>query len=538
MSRLWKALPIALAVLAMASGCEREDPSTCEYWVKRLDHPAKTKEALAQVTTMECKEAAEKVKAIFDEGQYQMEALQAIRAIGDQAAAADMLGRALRIKSIGSRAAAIIGEMKLEAARPGLEEVLTTPRNPDAREAALTALLEITPDKKVIEDTLIKVLEQDPAIQGIRVSAVAAEALGELKSEKAIPALIRGAFIRTAQKQEIYGFVRMALARIGKPAVEPLIQAISGEYEPLNSFVATKNIPRWQWQEGPKLAQLLGDLRDKRAADAVAKNLTADLVKVEGLTEAMQEEWIRNMTNRLVVGMVSLGQIGSDSPVEMLGKAIPNQNERDTSQRLNAATALAFIATDKADAAMMAAYAAEQDYRMKAALLLPLAMALDNEHMQVWTDMVEYTKARKKGQEETYYEQQVLIDQLEDADVGPRLATYVAVVAECKDNATCYLSKLKSEDLAVRMKAALMLLRGIAPGEDTFNAMFDAYKVATIDELDLRRFLLMGMGRYGSKAKSGQVLQYADALKARGKGENYWADEMRILGYYLDGLDK
>ncbi|NUN12666.1 MAG: HEAT repeat domain-containing protein [Myxococcales bacterium] len=528
----WLIAILTSVMLFGATGCTREDTDSCEYWTKQLVNPSNARNALVQVGQMKCKDAIPKMKEMFDEGQYTENIIVALREIEDKDAAREILSKGLRIKDIGSKCANIIAEMQLSEARPALIEILSTNRNPSAREASLEALVQLTPDKTQIEDTLIAVLEDDPSLQGIKVNARASEELGKMKSVKAVDALVKSLFLKDSHNAEIYQYARLALVRIGEPAAAALSKAAMNQFEPMTQMAMAKNIPTWEWLEGPKLSQLLGDLRLPSGADAVAANMLRDLQKIEGLSEAQNEKWIQNQSNRLVIGMLSLGKIGSDSPTAALAAIIPNQNERDTSQRLRAASALGFIGTQTAVDALVNAYKEEKDYRFRAALLQPLAAAMDEAHIATWTEIEEYIKPKTKDGS-LYYEQQVLYDQFKDEQTGPKTDAYISVVRECGTNSTCYLNKLTSKDLYTREKATIMAMRGIASAPETFKALLAAFKESAIEETDLRNFLVMALGRVGTAANAKEIEQFSESLKQKGKAEGYWASEMLILAEAL-----
>ena len=523
-------LSVMISAILFAGGCKTESPDTCEYWVKRLNNPAKVKEALLQVGEMKCKDAVDPLKKMFDDGLYQEEVLRAIKGIGDKDAATALLTQALNIKNMGSLAASMIGDMELKGASDALKEVLTGTRNPSARQAALDALLKMSKPEE-IEDALIAVATEDPSIQGIRVNALAIEKLGDAKSAKAVPALTRALFIRDAQNQEVYAMARIALSKIGSPAVPHLISVLKGEDKEFNDFVKSQSIPRWEWQEGPKIIQVLGDLRDPSATQAIAENFAQELAPIEGLSDKLQEKWIQNQTNRLVVAMIALGQIGDDSYVPIAEKVIPNQPDRDTTQRLNFATSLAFVGTDKAVDALFKFFVAEADYRFKAPLLVPLSMALDEARLPAWlkeTDEFILPKNPKKP-EEINGQQYLIKEQI----TGEQVPFFADPVKECKSDGKCYLEKLGSDNMFVQQKAALMLSRGLLPADETLKAFFTWFEKAAPDATDFRRFLLMGIGRLGESKHVGEIDRLINMYKGK-KNMGFWVDELTILKFYLE----
>lgn len=516
---------------AAAPGCKTEDPESCEYWVKRLNNPAKVKEALLQVGEMKCAAAIDPLKKMFDDGLYQEEALRAVQNIGDKAAATELATRSLNIKELGPFAASIIGDMELSDGKQALQDILTGNRNPSARKAALDALLKFAKPEEM-EDALISVAVDDPTIQGIQVNALAIDTLGDARSAKAVPALTRALFLKDGNGFEVYAKARMAFAKIGPVAVPHLIKVLEGADEEFVTWAKNQSIPKWEWQEGPKIIQILGDLRDKSATAAIAANFARDLAPIDGLSEKLQERWIQNQTNRLVIAMIALGQIGDDSYVDVAEKVIPNQPDRDTTQRLNFATSLAFVGTEKAVDSLFKFYVAEQDYRFKAPLLVPLSMGLDEARLPAWTTETDTFIVPKdpKKPEEINGQQYLVKEQIE----GDQVPKFAQPVKDCKSDGKCYATLLDtSEDAFVKQKAALMLSRKLLPDDETFKILAAAFEKASPEETDLRRFLLMGIAKVSTVRNAPDLDRLVKLFKDK-KNEAFWVDELTILKLFAE----
>ena len=76
-------------------------------------------------------------------------------------------------------------------------------------------------DKRAVP-TLIKILTTSADEQDFLLNQRAALGLAELRDPQAIPALIKGLFM-TGRGTDIFQECRLALVRIGAPAVDPLI---------------------------------------------------------------------------------------------------------------------------------------------------------------------------------------------------------------------------------------------------------------------------------------------------------------------------
>ena len=549
-------LPLLIPLLVLSlTACDQEDPTQCDYWVKRLANPSKAREALQQVGMMKCSEAGETLKTMFDEGRNRTEILAAAEQFEDKTVVVDLLKKALRIKDISKSAANMIGDMKLVAAKPVLEEVLASGRNAEVRGAGLKALLSMTDDPANIEGILLKVLQADPSIQGAEATKTAAEALGEFRSEKAIPHLIVSLFAGTTDPSlvSIYRTVRAALANIGAPAAKPLADALNGTYKPLNDYIQMKQIPTWKWQWGPRLVEVLGDIRNEAGAAPIAEKVLArDSYGIwAGLSddqrdennptyEKLRKDWSREVSKGFLMSALSLGRIGSDNGVEKLASIVPNQPRRDWSQRTNAALALSLIGTDKAVDALIDAFQKEELSEGKANLLGFLGMAVGPKQMKkgwgpIEAELKDRAKRVSRKKAITQY-QAYLHAKINEPGAGERIRSHVEVVKDCEENTGCYINKLKnSENIYTKEKAAMVLWRGPRNSE-TFQALFNSFKeMDPRKNRDQRLFLLAGMGRIGTKEDAKRVEGYLEILKEQ-KIDPQWIAELNSLQSFLSLL--
>ena len=548
-------IPFLLLSFSM-TGCEGEDPTQCSYWVKRLSNPSKAREALQQVGMMKCVEAGDTLKTMFDEGRNRTEVLAAAQSFDDKTVVVDLLKKALRIKDISKNAANMIADMKLVEAKPILEQVLTSGRNAEVRGPGLKALLSMTENKADIEGILLKILAADPAIQGAEATKLAAESLGEIRSEKAIPDLIKLLFAGTTDPSliSIYRSVRASLAAIGTPAAKPVADALNGSYQPLNDYIQMKQIPTWKWQWGPRLVEVLGDLRDEAGAAPIAEKVLArdsygiwaglsDEQRDEGnpTYEKLRGDWNKEVSKGFLMSALSLGRIGSDNGVEKLASIIPNQPRRDWSQRTNAALALSLIGTDKAVNALIDAFEKEELSEGKANLLGFLSMAIGPTQLKRGWGPIEKEladRAKRISRKKPITQFQAYLDaKLKEPGAGDRIRAHVKVVQDCEENTGCYINKLKnSQDVFTKEKAAMVLWRG-ERNTEVFQALFDSFKnMDPRKERDQRLFLLAGMGRVGTKEDAKRVNAHIDELSQQKRVDPQWLAELRSLRAFLSLL--
>ena len=141
----------------------------------------------------------------------------------------------------------------------------------NVRIAAIRALVKIG-DKRAVP-TLMKILTTSADDQDFLLNQKAALALAEFRDPQSIPALLQGLFM-TGRGAGIFQECRLALVRIGQPAVDPLIQLLQ-EKNPQIQDMAKK----LKFEEPPpvgtpgvvphKAAIILGDLRAKKAVPAL-----------------------------------------------------------------------------------------------------------------------------------------------------------------------------------------------------------------------------------------------------------------------------
>ena len=203
---------LGVLILAVSSlqGCFDKEEPTCAYWVPKILQPAFTEKAIAKTTELQCSDALPAMEQLFEDGQLRSKLLRSAKEIGDSKAAAGLLRKALLVGDTGKLAASIVKDWRLVAARPELESILTGRNLPKHREAALDALLSFT-KPPVIEDLLIALASEEPDLHGIGVNKRAVEALGEMRSAKAVPTLIRAAFIKDQRGGSIYLAARLAI---------------------------------------------------------------------------------------------------------------------------------------------------------------------------------------------------------------------------------------------------------------------------------------------------------------------------------------
>jgi len=303
------ALVLALAVpLALSSGCSG-DPNDPQTWAKQLKNLRTQKEALDHLANMDVEKARPAVPALIDlyKDTGRAEHLEALARYKDERTKAlfiDALEYTDEDFDKATIAAGVLGDMKATDAIDPLVKAAEKPlpvksRANNAKLAAMRALVKIG-DKKATP-TLMKVLTTSADEQDFVLNQKAALGLAELRDPQAVPALIKGLFM-TGRGANIFDECRLALVRIGAPAVDPMIALLNRKNAEIEQMgkelkfdeVTPGVIPK-------KAAILLGDLRAKKAVHVLAARL--------GQKQAGDEN---------MAAAIALGFIGDDAGVEAL----------------------------------------------------------------------------------------------------------------------------------------------------------------------------------------------------------------------------
>jgi HEAT repeat protein len=336
-TRVW-ALGLALSfglALSAGAGCGG-DPNDPKTWAKKLGNIRDQKEALDHIANMEVEKArpvVPELMALYQESKNP-EHLQAL------ARYLDPRTEPLFIEALdytdeqfdkAITAAGVLGEMKSKAAVEPLiaaaeKQLPIKSRANSAKLAAVRALVKIG-DKRAVPP-LIKILGTSANEQDFLLNQRAALGLAELRPPEAIPALIKGLFM-TGRGTDIFQECRLALVRIGPPAIDPLIDLLEGKNADVRAMAAELKFDQATPGIVPyKAAYLLGDLRAEKAVSNLVSKLSAPA---------------KGKEHSAIV--IALGQIGSPDAVAAL-IAIAQNGKADPLLRISATDAL-YMAGDR-----------------------------------------------------------------------------------------------------------------------------------------------------------------------------------------------
>jgi len=261
------------------------DPNDPLTWAKQVRNLRTQKEALDHLANMDVEKARPAVPALIDlfKDTKRPEHLEALARYADPRTK-DIMVEALDYSDDdfdrATIAAGVLGDMKSTESVPALikaaeKELPIKSRANNARIAAMRALVKIG-DKRAIP-TLMKILTTSADEQDFLLNQKAALGLAEFRDPQAIPALIKGLFM-TGRGTGIFQECRLALVRIGAPAIDPLIALLQEKNPDIQEMAA-----KLKFEEPPpvgtpgvvphKAAILLGDLRAKKAVPALIARL-------------------------------------------------------------------------------------------------------------------------------------------------------------------------------------------------------------------------------------------------------------------------
>jgi HEAT repeat protein len=279
-----RSFPLALALVVPVAlfhfGCSG-DPNDPETWAKQLKNIRNQKEALDHLANMDVEKARPAVPALIElyKDSRRPEHLEALARYKDDRT------KPLLIEALDYNdedfdrttiAAGVLGDMKATDAVDALivaasKSLPVKSRANNAKLAAMRALVRIG-DKKAVP-ALIKILGTSADEQDFALNQKAALGLAELRDPASIPALMKGLFM-TGRGANIFQECRLALVRIGAPAIDPLIALLNRKVPEIEEMAKQLKFDEVTPGVIPfKAASMLGDLRARRAIPALQARL-------------------------------------------------------------------------------------------------------------------------------------------------------------------------------------------------------------------------------------------------------------------------
>lgn len=534
----------ALGLSLGAVGCEEADPTSSAYWIAKLKTPERPA-AIQQLGEMKAKEAVKPLQEAYKDGRDKYNIIVALEKIGDRSATPTLL-EALQDPS-ADKAGQLASKILLDwEAKEHIDVYLNVANNKSASNEqrwGAFRLLAKYPEPK-IEQSMLTALEADPDLQPIVFLGLAAEALGKLKSIKAVPGLIRCLWLDDHRHNNEVGRCRLALNRIGpKAAVPALIEALERK-----NRVVEQRARKLQYHVGglieAKASEILGDMPSPDAVDA----LIAALKKDEPMPVSVQNDekkarlFVMSKVQKVISTASALGAIGDERGVQALLEAAADK-QYPLEHKLAATQQLAFLGSPKAiegdgkklpgllelaDAKISQHDPVSQGFRVQ--LALSIGNLLDGSDMKLLETAekaIQGYQAEIKGYAET-----TKAEMEKDGKTGGSRAqdlkayaqwtkdydealAKIAAVRECKDDVACWDKKLADKQVAVRLVAAYRLTNS----KNKAEAAKALAKYAGDADDTVRNVVLFGLARQGDASVMPAVEAARTAEEARAEKE-------------------
>ncbi|MGZ3405577.1 MAG: HEAT repeat domain-containing protein [Polyangia bacterium] len=449
------------------------DPRDPNTWIKKLDSPVDQKDAVRELVRLKDPAAVEPLITFYKKN-HDPEVLKAIATFKDKRQVPvmiDSLDYTDESFDNAATAAAALGDTPDPSAVDPLIKALQKPLSIKTRanivkQAAMESLAKIH-DKRAVA-AIAKVLETPADEQDFFLNRIAAMQLGDLGDAGGVPALIRGLFM-TGRGADIFSQCRVSLLQIGKPAVQPLLDA----HEHKNAALEA-DAKKYEFRPGvieQKTALVLGDLRAKEAVPVM-------------VAELKKPQKGDNHTGALY----ALGMIADPATTKDMTGVLTDA-KRDFKVRISAAEALNF-AGDPSSLPTLLQVAKTGDvikYKEKYPdVRLASAMAYARLGGPAEAAAFAPVAAAEKAATEEFKED----------------AERLEVAKKCGKDVTCYATVLDTDPkLAHQEKAAFMLAR---MGKPALPALL---KKLNTREPIVRYAVLFGIGKIADKSS-------ADAVKA------------------------
>lgn len=405
--------------------------------------------------------------------------------------------RTWRLESMDTSDPWVPGENVAAGLAAAIKRVTQGPARSPLVEALFLCLSDASQRAKY-EDLLVELADTDPSQQTVDVNIKAIEYLAEMKSqsEGAFTAYIHGLFQRDAVRAETYGAARIALATMPKQKVADKILGIYEQKDPaFEAWTKTAGLFSWEWQEGPKLMQVLADLHMPSTAPAILASISKPLDVSESATPPTFKivnkalPWAGYVTSRIQLSTWALSAMGDGlTPYAPQILEIAKNANLAREQRVHPALGLAFSGSPAAWPTLLKIFKESSDTD-RGEFLPALAYNVDGEHLAEWTKDVAADKA------------------VTSAVADPTITARIKVVEECKkveDGAAdaaskqtalvgCYAGFLKNGDAVAKEKAAVMLIELGVKGANVLPDLLGAIEHTTANDVTLRQIAMSGI---------------------------------------------
>ncbi len=422
-----------LATVGCEKKCKKGQDVAC--WTQALGDKARVTKAVSELKAINDKSAApalletfktssdnpkvrEKIAEMFKKWKYDKAVKALIEGLDFTVGPNKDGKKAKATNRANQKIASALGAIGDKQAITPLIRLMKVTKNLYVKRAAIRSLGQLKAKEAV--DPLLEILNDVDVHKTIRANAVFA--LGEIGDPKVVPNLVKALY---QEKAFFFAHANLALVKIGEPAVDLLIQTMNGKNKEVNRILEG-NVEVLKGALEANAAQVLGDIGSEKAVEP----LSAMVEKIS--------KW--DSDNKLIVMtrlISALGDIGYKGAVKSIVKYLDTKFWDVATVVCNS---LIFIG-DRSVVPELFKYASEGDRHPR--VRVPMIEAIGN----LGTDKdIEQLKALKEK-----FKDRTLTPIIEKSI--KRLEAY----ASCKQNADCWIGKLKDKDPAVREKAAYEL---------------------------------------------------------------------------------
>jgi uncharacterized lipoprotein YmbA len=565
---------VLLSLAVVLSACQRGEKS-CRYYslvLQKSDDPFQKKEAIQEIRLMHTKDQLkcddDKVFKRFADTidkapPFRPPLVEMLESLGKANEKLRTRCQTLLVKAIGyddtaAIAARIVRTWRLDAADKGktwlpnnaivkaLAAAMRRVKNGETKESILQSLWLSLDDKKKLEyeDLLIQLADADPATQTVGVNLKALKYLTDIRSKKdtSFEAYFHGLFQHDAARSETYGQARLALAVIPPNKVaDKILGVLERRDESFDKWSKEIGLFKWEWQEGPKLAQILSDVHDPRTAKAIITRIGKSIDATETGTPktfALIKKgfpWASYITSRLQLSMWGLAAMGEGlkDVAEDIGNLAKTQGPT-VEQRTMPFLGLAVSGASNSWSVMLKTLRAIEP-RERADFITPMAYALEPQYIAEWDRFIVGDKS----------------EGVQKAIADPTIVARVNVVRECKKatdaapNANakimalggCYSGFLKTGDNLAKEKAALGLVHLASRGVDVITPILAAFEKSTPADTTLRQVLMVGL-KVGARPKHMKAIYKTQQRQVQVGNNQTWGWEFDILlGHLLTQVE-
>ena len=385
------------------------------------------------------------------------------------------------------------------------------------------------------EQSLLPILSADPDLQPIILGGLAAEALGKLKSTKAIDSLVFCMWRNDARGRHAVPQCRMAINRIGPASAGAVLTALARKNRDLEKYARKHKFDKGGLIEA-KAAELLGDLGDAQAVEPLVEALK----RVDAMPASIQQNpqkaqrFAMASTQKTISIANALAALGDDRAVEPM-LAVAADTERIVQERIAAIQQLAFLGSQKAAGGLqkLLAHVPNQydpnAHGLMTEYALSLANLLDGSDAKALRklekSLADIVKRFDKWKANSEKEIAEASSDKEKNSIKPWLGMYderrrrfvkvqakVAALKECKTDAACWEKKLADKDEAIQLIAGYRLANG-----EKATALPILKKHVGHTDLTLRNVVLFGISRLGDASVIPDLEAAKKADEERGK---------------------